>query len=46
MNVGAFEFAALDVQNWEFILVDFTFDNYEVPFLVFFDNFGLELNFI
>jgi hypothetical protein len=24
-------------------LVDFTFDEYEVPLLVFFDNFGLEV---
>jgi hypothetical protein len=34
------------IQNLEFILVDFTFDEYEVPLLVFFDNFGLEVNFI
>ena len=25
---------------------DFTFDEYEVPLLVFFDDFGLEVNFI
>jgi hypothetical protein len=25
-----------------FVLVDFTFHEYEVPLLVFFDNFGLE----
>jgi hypothetical protein len=27
-------------------LVDFTFDEYEVPRLVLFDNLGLEVNFI
>jgi hypothetical protein len=27
-------------------LEDFTFDEYEVPLLVFFDNFGLEVEFI
>jgi hypothetical protein len=37
---------SIDVQNKEFILVDFTFDDYEVPVLVFFDNFGLKINFI
>jgi hypothetical protein len=26
-------------------LVDFTFDEYEMPLLVFFDNFGLEVDF-
>ena len=34
------------IQNWEFILVDFNFDEYEVSLLVFFDNFDLEVNFI
>jgi hypothetical protein len=29
-----------------FILDDFTFDEYEVPLLPFFDNFGLEVDFI
>ena len=33
---------SIDIQNWEFLLEDFTFDEYEVPLLVFFDNFGLE----
>ena len=28
------------------LLEDFTFDEYEVPLFVFFDNFGLEVNFI
>jgi len=27
---------SIDVQNWEFILVDFSFDEYEVSFLIFF----------
>ena len=27
-------------------MVDFTFDEYEVPLLVFFDIFGLQVNFI
>jgi hypothetical protein len=44
MNVAALAF--VDFQNWEFILVDFTFDEYEVLLLVFFDNFVLEVNFI
>ena len=34
-----------DIQNWEFLLEDFTFDEYEVPLLVFFDYFGLEVDF-
>ena len=29
----------IDVQNWEFILVNFTFDKYEVSLLIFFLNF-------
>jgi hypothetical protein len=37
---------SIDTQNWEFILDDFTFDVYKVPLLVFFDNFGLDVNFI
>jgi hypothetical protein len=36
----------MDIQNWEFLLEDFTFDVYEVPLLVFFDDFGLEVDFI
>jgi hypothetical protein len=28
------------IQNLEFILEDFTFDEYEVHLLLFFDNFG------
>ena len=36
----------IDIQNGELILEDFTFDAYEVPLLVFFDNFGFEVNFI
>jgi hypothetical protein len=36
----------IDIQNWEIILEDFKFDEHEVPLLVFFDNFGLEVNFI
>ena len=34
------------IQNWEFLLEDFTFDEYEVSLRVFFDNFGLEVDFI
>ena len=37
---------SIDIQNWEFILEDFTFDEYEVPILVFFDKFGMEADFI
>ena len=32
--------------NWEFLLEDFTFDEYEVSLLVLFDNFVLEVDFI
>ena len=48
MNVDALSFGenSQNSQNWEFILENFTFDEYEVPLLVFFDNFGLEVNFI
>ena len=35
-----------EFQYWEFILLDCSFDEYEVSFLVFFDNFGLEVDFI
>ena len=50
MNVDALVFGAY-IQNWEFILEDFTFDEYVVPLLgfllsFFFNNFGLEINFI
>ena len=34
------------IQNWEFLLEDFTFDEYEVSLHIFFDNFGLEVDFI
>ena len=46
MTVGALCFWSIDIQNWEFILVNFTINKYEVPLLVFFDNFGLEVDFI
>ena len=36
----------LDIQNWEILLEDFTFDEYEVPLLVFFYYFGLEVDFV
>jgi hypothetical protein len=32
--------------NNTLLLEDFTFDEYEVPLLVFFDDFGLEVDFI
>jgi hypothetical protein len=35
----------IDVQNREF-LVDSSFDEYEVSFLIFFDNFWLKVDFI
>ena len=35
-----------DVQNWEFLLVDFPLDEYEVFFLITLDNFLLEIHFI
>jgi hypothetical protein len=34
------------IQNGEFLLDDFPFEEYEVPLLVFFDNFRLEVDFI
>ena len=37
---------SIDIQNWEFLLEDFTFDEYEVSLLVFLDDFGLEVDFI
>jgi hypothetical protein len=37
---------SIDVQNLEFFLVDFFFDEYEVSFLIFFDNFRLKVAFI
>ena len=42
MNVGALAF---HVQNWELILVDSSFDQYEVSF-IHLDNFWLNVNFI
>jgi hypothetical protein len=33
----------IDVQNWGLFLVDFSFDEYEVSFLVFLDNFWLKV---
>ena len=30
----------IDVKNWQFILVNFSFDHYKVFFFMFFDNFG------
>ena len=44
MNVAVL--ALFNIQNWEFLLEDFNFDEYEVSLLVFFDNFGLEVDFI
>jgi hypothetical protein len=29
---------SIDIQNWEFFLVDFSFNEYEVSFLILFDN--------
>jgi hypothetical protein len=34
------------VQNWDFLLVDFSFDEYEVSFHVSFDYFQLKVYFI
>jgi hypothetical protein len=30
----------IDVQNWDFLLEDFSFDEYDVSFLISLDNFG------
>ena len=45
MNVAALAFGAY-IFRIEFLLEDFTFDEYEVSLFVFFDNFGLEVDFI
>jgi hypothetical protein len=46
MNVGAFIWA-IDVQNCDFLLVDFfSFDEYEAFFLISFDNFLLKTYFM
>jgi len=37
---------SLDIQDWEFILVDFFFDEYEVSFLIFLEIFLLKVDFI
>ena len=36
-NASALEFGVLDVQNWDVILVDFYFDEFEVSFSISFD---------
>jgi hypothetical protein len=38
MNVGPCIWS-IDVQNWKFIVEDFSFEYYEVSFLILFDNF-------
>jgi hypothetical protein len=37
---------SIDVQNWEFILVNFSFHEYEVSLLIFFDKLILNVAFI
>jgi hypothetical protein len=37
-NVGTFAFGE-NVQNWDFILADFSFDEYEVSFSISYDYF-------
>jgi hypothetical protein len=46
MNVAALAFEALIFRILEFLLENFTFEEYEVPLLFFFDNFGLEVDYI
>jgi hypothetical protein len=36
----------IDVQDWDFLLVDFSFDEYEVSFPISFGNFWLKAYFI
>jgi len=45
MNVGDLEFGA-QIFRIESSPVDFSFDEYEISFLVFFNNFLLKVNFI
>ena len=35
-----------NVQNWDVFLIDFSFEEYDVSFLIFSDNIGLEIDFI
>ena len=44
MNVAALVFGVYIFRIGEFLLEDFTFDEYEVPLLVFFDNFRLKVD--
>jgi hypothetical protein len=46
MNVGTLSIWGLDVQNWDFLLVDFSFDEYEVSFPITLDNFWFNVYFI
>jgi hypothetical protein len=46
MNVGTLGIWSIGVQNWEFLLVDFSFNEYEVSFLILFGNFWLRIDFI
>ena len=40
MNVGTLTYIwSIDVQNWDFLLVDFPLDEYEVSFHITLDNF-------
>jgi hypothetical protein len=43
MSVGTLAFGAY-VQNLEFFLGDFSFDEYEVSFLILFENFWLKID--
>lgn len=45
-NVGALAFGGIYVQNWDFILVDFSFGEHEVSFSISFDNIWLKVYFI
>jgi len=38
--------SSVDIYDWEFILVDFSFDEYELSFLIFFDVSWLKVDFI
>jgi hypothetical protein len=37
---------SIDVENWEFFLVDFSFDECKVTFFIIFDTFSLKVDFI
>jgi hypothetical protein len=46
MNVAALAIGGIDDQNWDFLLVDLSFEEYEGSFLILLDNLCLNVYFI